>query len=65
MVQAKYHVSPTYRLVSEIGPDHNKLFAVEVFIKGKMSGRGVGKNKKRAEMEAAQSALERLGHFTP
>jgi ribonuclease-3 len=65
LVQAKYHVSPTYRLVAEIGPDHDKRFTVDVVIKDKVAGRGVGKSKKRAEMEAARLALKKLSHFTP
>lgn len=47
---------PEYRLVSESGPDHEKIFEVEVSIHGITRGRGVGYNKKSAEQEAAKHA---------
>jgi ribonuclease-3 len=48
---------PEYRVVSESGPDHQKQFEVEVWIKGRVSGRGVGRSKKEAEQQAAREAL--------
>ena len=51
---------PEYRVVSESGPDHQKQFEVEVWIKGRMSGHGYGKSKKEAEQRAAKEALEKL-----
>ncbi len=50
--------SPDYRLVDESGPDHQKVFEVEVLIKGQVRGRGRGKTKKEAEQFAARQALE-------
>jgi ribonuclease III len=58
--QGMYKVPPTYKVVSETGPDHNKLFTVEVKYKSKKLGRGEGSSKKRAEQEAAREALEKL-----
>ena len=61
------------RAVREFGPrihhvhakdlriDHDKLFEVEVLIRGDRHGSGVGKSKKEAEQKAAKQALEHLG----
>ncbi|MFQ5629094.1 MAG: ribonuclease III [bacterium] len=53
--------APFYIIRSEDGPDHNKLFTVEVRIQNKTVGVGAGNSKKRAEQRAAQDALEMLG----
>jgi ribonuclease-3 len=55
---------PEYRIVSETGPDHQKQFEIEVWIKGQLSGRGTGKSKKEAEQRAAREALEKLSEKT-
>ena len=52
--------TPTYRVIKEDGPDHNKLFTVEVFVDDDILGKGIGKSKKAAEQEAAQIALDKL-----
>ena len=46
-----------YRLVAETGPDHKKVFLVEVWADGSCLGRGEGKTKKEAEQQAARAAL--------
>lgn len=51
---------PTYRLVSESGPDHEKRFVTEIAVGGKILGKGEGKSKKQSEQEAAQKALRAL-----
>ncbi len=51
---------PVYQLVDEEGPEHSKLFKVEVRIKGEIYGHGTGRSKKEAEKDAARKALERL-----
>ncbi len=61
LVQAEYKTYPRYRTSSEDGPDHNKLFTVEVTVHGKRYGAGKGANKKQAEQEAARAALGALG----
>ena len=50
-----------YVVVGEKGPDHNKEFVVEIHMNSNVIGRGVGKSKKKAEQEAAKSALELMG----
>src|SRR5262252_8377763 len=59
-LQAKHLGRAEYILASEAGPDHQKLFTVEVIIDGESSARGVGLTKKAAEQAAAQQALERV-----
>lgn len=49
-----------YRLAGESGPDHQKTFLVEVWIKGECMSSAEGSTKKEAEQKAARSALERL-----
>lgn len=49
--------SLTYELVSEIGPDHDKIFVMEVRIDGHTVGKGQGRNKKTAQQQAAYQAL--------
>ncbi len=63
LVQAEYKTHPRYRTSSEEGPDHEKVFTVEVNVHGKAFGEGRGPNKKQAEQEAARSALLRLGRL--
>lgn len=60
LMQSRYQSTPVYRLVEELGPDHDKMFTVEVMAGDTVLGRGTGKNKKSAETEAARLALERL-----
>ncbi len=57
LTQSKYQSAPVYRLVAETGPDHDKMFTVEVIVNGKAWGIGKGKSKKLAETEAARLAL--------
>jgi len=66
LVQSRYRLSPGYRTVQATGPDHDKLFTVEVTIGDKVLGKGSGKSKKQAEAEAARHALGQLkSNFTP
>jgi len=51
---------PKYKVVEEVGPDHQKVFTISVLVKGKVMGTGVGKSKKEAEQSAAKKALENL-----
>ena len=57
-VQARLRVHPRYRVLSEAGPDHEKLFTVEVVVRGRTLGRGSGRNKKEAEQQAAREAID-------
>ena len=59
-VQQKKHQVLSYHLIGEQGPDHDKLFQVEVQLNGQVVGAGSGTSKKRAEQDAARVALEKL-----
>ena len=60
VAQARWHQIPEYRLISSEGPDHAKLFTVEVVLGRHVMGQGQGRNKKQAELNAARQALETL-----
>jgi ribonuclease-3 len=49
-----------YKLAGESGPDHQKVFRIEVWVNGECLASGQGSTKKEAEQKAARSALERL-----
>ena len=51
---------PEYKVISETGPDHDKEFVIECLVRGQTLGRGRGRNKKSAEMAAAEEALSFL-----
>jgi ribonuclease-3 len=59
--QAQVGITPTYRLVSQEGPSHNREFTVEVLLGDEVAGRGQGRNKQAAEQEAAHAALLNKG----
>ena len=51
-----------YRLVKEIGPDHDKTFIVQLIVNGRPVTKGRGKSKKQAEQQAAEEMMEREMH---
>jgi len=61
-LQSKGHPPAEYRLAGETGPDHQKLFLIEVWSLGEFLASGKGSTKKEAEQKAARSALQRLQH---
>lgn len=60
LVQRTPGVTITYELVQESGPDHCRVFEMEVAVGGKVAGRGQGHSKKEAEQAAARAALESM-----
>jgi len=58
--QRRFQSTPLYRTIDERGPDHNKVFTVEVLIEEELCGRGEGTTKQAAEQEAARQALEKI-----
>jgi ribonuclease-3 len=56
-IQERHRTPPSYRVIDEQGPDHDRTFACEVRVVGRVLGRGVGKSKKQAEQAAAKEAL--------
>ncbi len=61
LAQAREGITPSYRLVSQEGPSHNREFTVEVMLGEIVAGRGNGRNKQTAEQEAAHAALVSRG----
>jgi len=58
--QMIFRAPPAYRLVEELGPDHDKQFVTEIAVGGTVLGRGAGKTKKQSEQEAARLAMAEL-----
>jgi ribonuclease III len=60
LVQSREFHLPEYNVASESGPDHRKVFHVEVKVAGEVKGAARGPSKKAAEQEAARKAIEKL-----
>jgi len=58
--QARFKVTPEYRLVEARGPDHQKEFTVSLAISGNVVSEGKGRTKKQAEQRAAAAAMATL-----
>ena len=61
LIQKKHQTIPTYVMIDIKGPQHDKVFIMEVQVDGKTLGIGEGSNKKQATQEAALSALKKIG----
>ena len=59
--QDKVGVTPTYHVISEDGPDHNKTFVIEARLENEAIAQGEGTSKQEAETSAAQNALKEKG----
>ena len=57
--QQKYKNTPEYDVIKETGPDHDKVFTIQVKYGRRVLGKGKGHSKKKAEQEAARVAYER------
>lgn len=55
--QENLGITPTYELISESGPDHNKIFIMGSFLDDRKVGEGSGQSKQKAQSEAAKDAL--------
>ncbi|KAB3531416.1 ribonuclease III [Alkaliphilus serpentinus] len=62
ILQSKTNGKISYQVVNEEGPDHAKIFSVEVYLDHQLLGRGRGKSKKEAEQNAAEEAIEKEIH---
>lgn len=60
VAQSQLGFTPVYKVVEEVGPDHDKIFTVAVFVEDKQYGKGNGPSKQAAQQVAAQAALEKL-----
>jgi ribonuclease-3 len=57
-LQAQHGALPEYLLTQVSGPDHERIFSMEVHFMGKLLGKGSGTSKKNAEQKAAAAALD-------
>lgn len=57
--QSKDSQTPVYRVISEVGPDHDKIFTVGVYVDNKLVGKGSGPSKQMGQQKAAQAALKK------
>ena len=64
VLQAKHAARIEYVLTSETGPNHQKLFAVDVVLAGQTIASGLGLTRKAAEQAAAREALEKFQNQT-
>jgi ribonuclease-3 len=58
LVQSKDGFTPVYKVLSEEGPDHDKIFTVGVFVNGDLKGKGSGPSKQTGQVAAAEAALK-------
>jgi len=58
IIQSRYKTTPTYEIVKEEGPDHDKKFTVALLINRKEKAQGQGTSKQKAEESAALAAIE-------
>jgi ribonuclease-3 len=65
IVQSRGDPLPEYRVASQVGPDHDRSFTVELLLSGKVVARGRGRTKKAAGVEAARAALASPGISAP
>ena len=57
LTQASRKMTPSYRVISETGPEHNKIFKVSVYFENEFIAEGVGYSKQEAEVDAAKKAI--------
>jgi len=58
LVQNKEGFTPVYKVMSEEGPDHDKLFVIGVYVNSKLMGKGSGPSKQSAQVAAATDAIK-------
>ncbi len=57
LAQSEDGATPEYRVIEEVGPDHDKTFTVGVYVKGVLKGQGTGPSKQSGQQKAAEAAL--------
>jgi ribonuclease III len=63
--QHRFKETPRYSLIRECGPDHDKIFEIQLSVADRIVTVGSGKNKKEAEQRAAEKALPMLEKLSP
>ncbi len=63
--QSREGMTPVYKVLSEEGPDHEKIFTIGVFIGGELRGKGTGPSKQAGQQQAAEAALQHYASVMP
>jgi ribonuclease-3 len=50
--------TPVYKVMQEVGPDHDKIFTLGAYVNNKLMGKGIGPSKQSAQQQAARAALK-------
>jgi ribonuclease-3 len=58
LAQSKDGHTPIYKVLEEVGPDHEKTFTIGVFVNGELKGKGIGPSKQAGQQKAAEAALK-------
>jgi ribonuclease-3 len=58
LAQSQETATPVYKVMSEEGPDHDKVFTVGVYVNNKLRGQGTGPSKQAGQQKAAEAALQ-------
>lgn len=61
LAQEHNSVTPTYELINQSGPDHDRIFTIGVYLRHELIAEGKGQSKQEAEQEAAQNAIAARG----
>lgn len=61
LAQEKEGITPNYKVESEEGPDHDKIFTMGAYIEDELIGTGKGSSKQKAEEDAAKNSLKARG----
>lgn len=59
VAQEKVGITPTYKVIEESGPDHDKIFKMGLYIGDELIAYGVGKNKQKAQEDAAKNGIDK------
>lgn len=61
LAQEQYSITPTYEMLSQEGPDHDRLFTIGVYLRSEKIAEGKGRSKQEAEQDAAENAISEKG----
>lgn len=57
LAQENVSITPTYELIDQEGPDHDRIFTIGVYLKNEKVAEGQGRSKQEAEQDAAEKAI--------
>lgn len=61
LAQERVSVTPSYEMLSQEGPDHDRIFTIGVFLRTEKVAEGKGRSKQEAEQDAAEKAIDAKG----